>query len=267
MTALARKNGNASGDKDVEIRSGMPLERRKRLFSIARKEFATHGFSRASLNRILAEAGMSKSSFYHFFDDKSALFLACLDEVVGEVVAIVTAIRPEELTARNYWEKARWVTRRIADMLLDHPDLAETGRMFYRSLADSASCPFIGDEAASPAGRIMHEIREWLSVMLKRGQEVGAVRADLDPSLLTELVLAGGMAVDNWALARWDALSGEERARLAATTLDIVRRLTAAGEATPLPHDTPLRIDERADARCPWSGQALAADKHPQNEG
>ncbi len=236
----------------------MPAERRKRLFAIARQEFARHGFSRASLNRILAEAGMSKSSFYHFFDDKSALFLACLEDVLGEMIEVVTSLRPETLTAETFWTEARTITERIAAMLLHHPDLADTGRMFYRSLADSASCPFIGDEAANPAARIMQAVREWLATMIRRGQALGVVRTDLDASLLTELVLATGMAVDNWALARWEDLAASDKERLPAVVLDLVMRLitTEAGRphaAAPLGAAAPL-------ARCPVTGA------HPDEE-
>ncbi len=232
----------------------MPAERRRRLFAIARQEFARHGFSRASLNRILAEAGMSKSSFYHFFDDKSALFLACLEDVLGEVVGIITALRPEALTAESFWAEARAITERIAAMLLDHPDLADTGRMFYRSLADSASCPFIGDEAANPAARIMQGVREWLATMIRRGQALGVVRTDLDASLLTELVLATGMAVDNWALARWEALPAADKERLPAIVLDLVMRLVTAGATPPEASIAPPGASIAPAARCPVTG-------------
>ena len=49
-------------------------ERKKRLFESAAEEFADKGYDGASLNRILKQSGMGKSSLYYYFDDKADLF-------------------------------------------------------------------------------------------------------------------------------------------------------------------------------------------------
>src|SRR5579884_931866 len=49
----------------------MPREKRERLLHVAAQEFATHGFEGASLNRILEEAQLGKSSAYYYFEDKA----------------------------------------------------------------------------------------------------------------------------------------------------------------------------------------------------
>src|SRR5690349_20593161 len=51
---------------------------RQRLLDVALHHFATHGFERASLNEIIAEAGLSKGSYYYCFDDKRDLLLETL---------------------------------------------------------------------------------------------------------------------------------------------------------------------------------------------
>ena len=63
----------------------MPHEKRERLFTVAAQEFAAHGFEAASLNRILEEAHIGKSSAYYYFEDKADLFRTvveyCLDQL------------------------------------------------------------------------------------------------------------------------------------------------------------------------------------------
>src|SRR5262252_8141148 len=63
----------------------MPNEKRERLLTIAAQEFAAHGFEGASLNRILEEAQIGKSSAYYYFEDKADLFCTviyyCLDRL------------------------------------------------------------------------------------------------------------------------------------------------------------------------------------------
>jgi AcrR family transcriptional regulator len=51
--------------------------------SASRRFIAAHGFEQASLNAIIRACGMSKSSFYHYFGSKEALF----DRVVEEASA------------------------------------------------------------------------------------------------------------------------------------------------------------------------------------
>ena len=49
---------------------------RDQLIEAAIAELDTHGYAKASLNRILTAAGMSKGQFYHHFETKEALYLA-----------------------------------------------------------------------------------------------------------------------------------------------------------------------------------------------
>ena len=43
---------------------------------VAAREFGEHGFEGASLNHILAEAGVSKGAAYYYFEGKADLFAA-----------------------------------------------------------------------------------------------------------------------------------------------------------------------------------------------
>src|SRR5699024_2529582 len=61
--------------------------KRQKLVLLAAEEFAAHGLASASLNRVLAAAGMSKSSFYHLLASKQDLF----DLAVGDLAAAVAA--------------------------------------------------------------------------------------------------------------------------------------------------------------------------------
>ncbi|MGH3660115.1 MAG: TetR/AcrR family transcriptional regulator, partial [Micromonosporaceae bacterium] len=75
----------------------LPPERRRNLLDTAAREFARSGFERASLNRIIRVCGMSKSSFYHYFTSKDALFDAVIAEVGAILVAEFALPAPEDL--------------------------------------------------------------------------------------------------------------------------------------------------------------------------
>ena len=49
-------------------------EKREHILEVAAREFVSHGYRGASLNHIIESLGLSKGSFYYYFDDKADLF-------------------------------------------------------------------------------------------------------------------------------------------------------------------------------------------------
>ena len=66
----------------VKRRSRDPDATRDKLLSAAFEEIYRRGFQAASLDAILAKAGVTKGALYHHFLDKAALGYAVVDEVV-----------------------------------------------------------------------------------------------------------------------------------------------------------------------------------------
>ena len=62
---------------------------RDRLFAVASAAFARDGFAPASLNAILAEAGVGKSTFFYYFDDKEDLFASVLEAGMERIAKTV----------------------------------------------------------------------------------------------------------------------------------------------------------------------------------
>ena len=54
--------------------------RRRRLMRTARTMFALRGYNGTALSDILSAAEFPRSSFYHFFTDKAALFNAAFSD-------------------------------------------------------------------------------------------------------------------------------------------------------------------------------------------
>ena len=52
----------------------LPPAQQQAILGAALDEFATRGFSAASLNRIIEAAGISKGSMYYYFDGKEDLY-------------------------------------------------------------------------------------------------------------------------------------------------------------------------------------------------
>lgn len=56
------------------------LQSRQKIMDAALKEFGGRSYGEASLNTICKEGEISKGIIYHYFKDKDALFLACVQE-------------------------------------------------------------------------------------------------------------------------------------------------------------------------------------------
>ena len=57
----------------------LPEEKRERLLTAARAEFASTAYEDASINRIIRAAGIPRGSFYMYFTDKEDLFLHLME--------------------------------------------------------------------------------------------------------------------------------------------------------------------------------------------
>lgn len=79
---------HASSDTPTARRTRAPLETRQKILGAAFQEIYVRGFQAASLDRILADAGVTKGALYHHFPDKAALGYAVVDDVIrGHLLA------------------------------------------------------------------------------------------------------------------------------------------------------------------------------------
>ncbi len=195
----------------------LPPRRRRALLESAAREFAGAGYQRASLNRVIRANGMSKSSFYHYFDSKEALFDAVVTEAGRALVEAVDLPDATELAGPDFWDRIA----RLLDQLLALAERGELftslGRMFY--LPDAPA----GEDGALSRARA--GVDDWLTRALEAGRSAGAVRDDLPPSLQARLALAVLWAMDEWSVTHLPELDADELGRLAAAQLDAIRRL------------------------------------------
>ena len=68
------------------------FEHDQKLFTAALQEFSAGGYDKASINRILEKAGMSKGQFYHHFKNKQGLYLALVEALIQQKRAFLQNI-------------------------------------------------------------------------------------------------------------------------------------------------------------------------------
>ncbi len=64
-------------------------ERQRQILSCARKVFAERGFHGANVSHICAEAGIGRGTLYLYFENKRAVLVAILEDLVSRVKALM----------------------------------------------------------------------------------------------------------------------------------------------------------------------------------
>jgi AcrR family transcriptional regulator len=159
---------------------------RIRILETAALAFAEHGYDGTSLNAIVRASGLTKGAFYHHFASKEELALATfrreqLRLVEGVVAAATTAGDAVDTLEVLLRERARILrsdraTRAVLTLGADFRAHATVGSTF--SAFQETAIDLFAD-------------------LLRRGQEEGVVRGDVDPRAGAELVFAAIVGMDD----------------------------------------------------------------------
>lgn len=100
-----------------------PDERRSELIACAQKLFYSKGYESTSVRDIVDEIGVAKGTFYYYFDSKTAVLEAVVDELIAQAQAILQEIVADEtLAAIPKWIQAfqvvgNWKIERKDEMI------------------------------------------------------------------------------------------------------------------------------------------------------
>ncbi|HAV5601637.1 TPA: TetR/AcrR family transcriptional regulator [Acinetobacter baumannii] len=83
----------------MSVREQKMAETRKKLIEVARRAFAEYGYADTSMDKLTAEAGLTRGALYHHFGDKRGLFAAVVDQIDSQMAEYVQQHReqPDDL--------------------------------------------------------------------------------------------------------------------------------------------------------------------------
>ncbi len=197
--------------------------KREVLLEAARGEFAEYGFEGSSYNRIIANSGLSKGSFYYYFHGKEDLYLTVAQDATAKFSAAVGD--PGEIhNVEEFWAECARMYTRLLQFGQENPSLVGV----LKSMLDLRPTPM----AEELMTRFVVKDAEWYLGMIQRGQELGAIRTDLPMELLLALVFAFFQAKGRVGLHRWldyGPMDIEENANI---MIDLFRRVAAPARPT-----------------------------------
>jgi AcrR family transcriptional regulator len=152
---------------------------RQRILDAARSEFAAKGYEAASLNRILLTAGLSKGSFYYYFDDKLDLAATVYLEAARPMAEFGEIETPNSV--EEFWaEFHRFSFERLRDIDVKRTETELVMRLAHVMLENPELMARLMPLFAGGRAR--------LAAFLQRGVELGAIRSDLPVAVLMQLM-------------------------------------------------------------------------------
>ena len=202
--------------------ANLDLDTRYRILETAAEEFASRGFEGVSLNQLIERLGMSKGSFYYYFDDKADLFTTVAD-LAWAIVLPVEQLDLETFNADTYWPSLEALMQEARSRIRANPWLVGFTRLMYDP-------PEIAGVRESLAEKF-DEARQWQAELIRRGQTLGAVRDDLPVGLLQALLVGADEAGDRWFVSNWENLEEKEIERLFQEVFAIFKRMLEPRQA------------------------------------
>ncbi len=160
-----------------------PEGTRARLVESAFREIHAHGYSGASLDRILAKSGVTKGALYHHFKSKADLLHAVMDDVLRPMVEDrwLAPLRESDDPIRALAESTR------AMMAEATPEEMCCGCPLNNLTQELAGAD---EDFRKHLDRIADGWRAGIRAAFERGQEAGNVRKDVDAAAVASLVFA-----------------------------------------------------------------------------
>ncbi|GAB4278449.1 MAG: TetR/AcrR family transcriptional regulator [Candidatus Promineifilaceae bacterium] len=159
----------------------LPQEKRDAICKTAVAEFAAHPYKQASINHIIAQAGIAKGSFYQYFENKKDLYLYLL-QIIGEAKLKYLAPALQNPEQNDFFTLLRDIYRAGIQFAIKNPQYTEIGKKLLASKDD----PILADiiEANMPAAQ------NFFAPLLQQAINRGEVRADIDIDMFAYMIAA-----------------------------------------------------------------------------
>lgn len=147
------------------------FEHKQKLLDAALAEFIACGYEQASINRILANAGMSKGQFYYHFKNKESLYFELTDLMVSQKQQFLANImRPEDFEQDIFGVFKTQIQYGMA-FGVQHPAINDFGQSFVREKGNA-----IYDKVMA---RHDFETNDSIQHLIERAYQRGEFRDDL----------------------------------------------------------------------------------------
>jgi AcrR family transcriptional regulator len=162
----------------------LPEEKRNTIIGAAIDEFAQYGLENASTNRIVDNSGISKGSFYQYFEDKQDVFMYLLSVLEREKMEFFKDKHPSGMNMDTF-QYFRWMIKAGMEFNSAYPRMAQ-----------AVSRVLLGE--GMYYGKNFADYREKTAQALKMMIKQAIALGEVDPSVNVELAV---MIMETWSNA------------------------------------------------------------------
>jgi AcrR family transcriptional regulator len=168
-----------------------PPSSRDKILDVAEALFARSGFSGIGMREVASEVGLGKSSLFHHFPSKQALYFLVLERVLGRIAERVLPLFAAEVPPTQRLDA---LSDALVDALAEHPTSA---RLLLRTLFEVD--PFMGRDAppeAQQGDALLMALVDALQQLIREGIAAGEFH-EVSPAHATQTIV--GAAVFHFA--------------------------------------------------------------------
>jgi AcrR family transcriptional regulator len=148
--------------------------------------FARFGYQGASIDRIARHAGVTKGALYYHFRDKEELLFEAVGDRVGEFERLVLAeVGPSTGTMA--------ALKGVIDACFFHATMSNHRRFIITLMIEALDT---NPQLSAKFQRILRRMRAFLADVVRRGQEAGTVRRQIDAEQVAALIAGAIMGAE-----------------------------------------------------------------------
>jgi len=154
----------------TEIFQKLQPQKREKIIDSAISEFAENGYRKASVNKIVKIAGISKGSLFQYFASKPLLFTATVSASSLLVKDYLKNVR-DETDGESFFDRLETLIRSGFLFIDKHPQMAK----IYFHLLQSGEAPSGTEQVLE----LRESAERFLGELLSEAQEKGELRSDI----------------------------------------------------------------------------------------
>lgn len=164
----------------------LSAEKRALIEAVALAEFVEHGYDNASINRMVAAAGIAKGSFYQYFEDKQDVLAHLITQVQQAKIEYMSPVlrNPDQ---HDFFTVMRELYRSGLAFAKANPLAAQVANQFLQNKTHPVYNAIYADR--------LEAAKEYYHGLLEMGIAQGDVRPDIDRSFVVHTLITLNVSI------------------------------------------------------------------------
>ncbi len=157
----------------------LPKEKRERIVMASIDEFAQYYYHKASISRIVKNAGIAKGSFYQYFEDKKDLFKFIVEKI-GQRKMEYLGPEMSNIDKSDFFQVVRSMYISGIKFALENPRLQDIGNNFLKDNDMNLKEEILGET--------LPKSNEIFVALINKGIEKGELDSSIDVKLTANII-------------------------------------------------------------------------------